>query len=133
MGARNKIIMLPHQERVITEQKDLANKLDRLKEFAASEAFNALPAEEQDRLLRQAAIMDQYVTVLGDLISAFPINPRNEKTAGELYTEYCEQVGGKAFNGDQLPGWIEFRADPAKGMQSDAWVAVAELAWRICR
>jgi hypothetical protein len=48
-----------------------------------------------------------------------------EQAAGVLYEEYCSQVGGKAFNGDPLPDWATFRADPSKLKQSDAWVAVA--------
>lgn len=50
---------------------------------------------------------------------------RTEKLAGELYTAYCTAVGGKAFNGDPLPDWATFRADPSKQKQSDAWVATA--------
>jgi hypothetical protein len=59
--------------------------------------------------------------------------PDIEKTAGALYEEYCKEVGGKAFNGEALPDWKVFRADPAKLKQSDAWVSVAALAWSICR
>lgn len=59
--------------------------------------------------------------------------PDIERIAGNLYEEYCKQVGGKAFNGDPLPGWEAFRADPAKQKQSDAWVAVAHKAFDICR
>ena len=51
-----------------------------------------------------------------------------ESIAGELYTAYCDKVGGIAFNGDPLPVWGEFRADESKKKQSDAWVAVAERA-----
>lgn len=51
-----------------------------------------------------------------------------ETFAGELYEKYCEAVGGKAFNGDPLPDWKTFRADPSKTKQSDAWVAVAQYA-----
>lgn len=50
----------------------------------------------------------------------------NESIAHILYTTYCEAVGGKAFNGDPLPTWKEFRADPSKQLQSDAWMAVAK-------
>lgn len=46
--------------------------------------------------------------------------------------EYCKEVGGKAFNGDALPDWKTFRADPEKKKQSDAWVAVASVAYEIC-
>ncbi len=48
-----------------------------------------------------------------------------EEFAGLLYETYCQAVGGKAFNGDTLPRWEEFRADPTKQKQSDAWVEVA--------
>lgn len=45
-----------------------------------------------------------------------------------MYTAYCEGVGGVAFNGDPLPSWEEFRADPAKAKQADAWEVAAESA-----
>ena len=48
--------------------------------------------------------------------------------ANELYTVYCKAVGGKAFNGDALPDWRTFRADPAKMKQSEAWMATARAA-----
>ena len=51
-----------------------------------------------------------------------------EEFAGKLYDRYCEAVGGLAFNGDPLPKWEVFRADPSKQKQSDAWVEVAALA-----
>ena len=51
-----------------------------------------------------------------------------EWLAADLYAEYCNRVGGVAFNGDALPRWEEFRADPAKKKQSDAWMAVAKRA-----
>lgn len=45
--------------------------------------------------------------------------------AGKLYSKYCESVGGKAFNGDALPGWEAFSKDPAKKTQRDGWILVA--------
>jgi len=57
--------------------------------------------------------------------------PNFEKIAGELYDEYCAQVGGKAFNGDPLPKWEDFRADQNKRKQSDAWIAVARRAFDV--
>lgn len=56
------------------------------------------------------------------------LKERSEKTAGLLYETYCTAVGGVAFNGDPLPGWKEFRADPKKKKQSDAWVTTAIVA-----
>ncbi len=51
-----------------------------------------------------------------------------EKMAGELYTIYCQAMGGKAFNGDPLPNWEKFRADEKKKVQSDAWMTCARHA-----
>jgi len=51
-----------------------------------------------------------------------------EKLAGECYEAYCVAVGGRAFNGDVLPSWLIFRADPTKRKQSDAWLQVAIVA-----
>lgn len=48
--------------------------------------------------------------------------------AGLLYDAYCKAVGGVAFNGDPLPDWDTFRADPAKQKQVDAWLAVGRTA-----
>ncbi len=48
--------------------------------------------------------------------------------AEELYTAYCEAVGGVAFNGDPLPKWKEFSEDPAKTKQYIAWLAAADRA-----
>ena len=48
--------------------------------------------------------------------------------AGELYTTYCHEVGGKAFNGDPLPSWDEFSKDPKKQKQVEGWGGVASKA-----
>jgi hypothetical protein len=47
--------------------------------------------------------------------------------AKRLYETYCAAVGGKAFNGDPLPGWEEFSADEKKKLQSDAWLELGAL------
>jgi len=52
-----------------------------------------------------------------------------EDFAGQLYERYCQAVGGKAYDGKPLPLWKEFRGDPTKRVQSDAWVRVAEAAY----
>lgn len=54
--------------------------------------------------------------------------PDYEKIANRLYTIYCAAVGGVAFNGDPLPTWDEFSADPSKEKQANAWRAVAEAS-----
>jgi hypothetical protein len=50
-----------------------------------------------------------------------------ETRAGVLYEAYCAKVGGVAFDCKPLPTWAEFRADPAKQKQSDAWVTIASI------
>lgn len=55
-----------------------------------------------------------------------------EELAGKLYTVYCESVGGVAFNGEPLPTWEVFSADPEKTMQADGWRAVAETSMVKC-
>jgi hypothetical protein len=50
------------------------------------------------------------------------------RLAEHLYAAYCNAVGGKAFNGDPLPDWATFAADPTKAKQRDAWLATANAA-----
>ena len=55
-----------------------------------------------------------------------------ESYAEVFYTKYCESVGGKAFNGDPLPTWKDFVADPRKRLQASAYLtAAAALAAKI--
>ena len=65
--------MQPHQERVVTEKKELDEKLIKLKAFACLEnpIFFSLDPVERLRLLRQLDIMEQYSMVLGERIEAF--------------------------------------------------------------
>lgn len=51
-----------------------------------------------------------------------------EVVAEELYNAYCTAVGGVAFNGDPLPDWATFSADPNKEKQSNAWLSAADRA-----
>lgn len=57
--------------------------------------------------------------------------PDVEAIAETLYETYCKAVGGKAFNGDPLPNWKEFAADPKKKPQADGWREVAIAATRL--
>lgn len=47
------------------------------------------------------------------------------KVAMKMYDTYCTEVGGKAFNGDELPQSAEFFADESKLKQSLAWIKAA--------
>jgi|HubBroStandDraft_5_1064220.scaffolds.fasta_scaffold55141_2 hypothetical protein len=64
--------MQPYQQRVIDEKAELDEKLTKLTTFLAGSLVATLPAGEQDRLDRQANIMQQYSMILGERIAAFP-------------------------------------------------------------
>jgi len=64
--------MQPHEERVVEEKRELDEKLAKLSEFGEGDVFAGLPADEQGRLNRQHSIMEDYSTVLGERIAAFP-------------------------------------------------------------
>jgi len=53
---------------------------------------------------------------------------RKEFLAREMYDTYCVEVGGKAFNGDDLPKSGEFFSDQTKTKQANAWRKAAEKA-----
>jgi hypothetical protein len=63
--------MEPHQQRVLTEKDELAEKLTKLNAFIGGTIYMSLPSEEKIRLARQACIMKDYLDVLNDRIAAF--------------------------------------------------------------
>ncbi len=63
--------MQPHQERVVTEKKELDEKLEKLKTFLNGKTFQTLPEDEQSRLRIQSNLMRQYSDILGERIAAF--------------------------------------------------------------
>lgn len=71
-----------------------------------------------------------YGEPIGDALLALIQTPKEQPDLDEhadlLYSVYCEAVGGVAFNGDPLPAWADFAADPNKQKQADAWRSVAK-------
>ncbi len=64
--------MLPHQQRVIDEQKELATKIDGLEAFINnSPVFETLPEEDQFLLRQQLTIMNEYDRILDARILRF--------------------------------------------------------------
>ncbi len=63
--------MQPHQQRVVTEKNELAEKLTKLNAFIGGEIYNGLPPEERIRLAKQAGVMKDYLDILSDRINAF--------------------------------------------------------------
>jgi len=63
--------MKTFQHRVLHEKSELKFRHKKLQEFFATDTFNTLPVEEQERLLRQSKIMQDYIDILSDRIEAF--------------------------------------------------------------
>ncbi|WP_247842577.1 hypothetical protein [Pseudomonas sp. MWU12-3103b] len=60
-----------HQQRVIAERGQLADRLDKLSGFFETPLFAGLDAAEQGRLKLQADAMSVYLDVLSQRIAAF--------------------------------------------------------------
>lgn len=65
--------LLPHQQRVIDEKAELDCKLEKLIPFLSSDTCHGLPFDERSRLKRQADVMKEYSSILGERISAFGV------------------------------------------------------------
>jgi len=67
-----KIKMLPHQQRVVDEKKELDEKATKLSDFIGTNPiFDSIDAAEQERLKEQCEIMWEYSEILGRRIDAF--------------------------------------------------------------
>jgi hypothetical protein len=60
-----------YQERVVTEKRELDDKIEKLATFIKTGAFVGLDADEQERLQHQDAIMQEYSVILGERIAHF--------------------------------------------------------------
>ena len=63
--------MLPFQQRVIDEKKELDTRIHALSAFLLISMFKSLDSEEQERLKKQHELMIDLSTVLGQRIAAF--------------------------------------------------------------
>lgn len=61
----------PHQQRVLDEKAELDDRSTKLQAFFSNPIFSGLPADEQDRLQKQAIAMQAYSEVLGERIANF--------------------------------------------------------------
>jgi len=57
--------MESYQERLVSETKDLAEKLNKLNGFMQTKKFYELPRNKKDLLYEQSRIMSEYLQVLG--------------------------------------------------------------------
>jgi hypothetical protein len=63
--------MLPFQQRVVDEKRDLDEKFKKLMVFLRGPMFANVDPAEQERLTRQSKLMDEYSGVLAERISEF--------------------------------------------------------------
>lgn len=61
----------PHQMRVIEEQIQLDDKIEKLAAFFGSDIYKGLDPAEQERLTTQLGAMREYSEILGQRITAF--------------------------------------------------------------
>ncbi len=73
-NSKERIMMQPHEERVVTEKRELEEKLARLKVFILepNPIFRALAPEDRDLLEDQYTAMKQYSAILEKRIGRFP-------------------------------------------------------------
>jgi hypothetical protein len=63
--------MKPHEQRVVLEQQDLEEKIQKLDAFALTDVFKMLPVEDRCLLTKQASVMREYSAILIDRINRF--------------------------------------------------------------
>lgn len=64
--------LLPHQQRVVLEHADIADKLIKLQAFIGTTVFASLKQVEQNLLKKQVQLLYELKIVLGSRIVAFP-------------------------------------------------------------
>lgn len=60
-----------HQKRVIREQEELTNKINKLKDFICSFSFHAISAIDRELLIKQLKAMRSYNRILITRIERF--------------------------------------------------------------
>ena len=64
--------MLPHEERVLLEKKELDEKIMKLNTFIKdSKIFQDLSEDDKDLLEHQRVVMEDYSSILGQRIEKF--------------------------------------------------------------
>lgn len=64
-------VLLPHQQRVVTEVTELDEKILKLNAFLEGEIFLTLPEIDQNLLIKQVNAMEEYSYLLGERIKRF--------------------------------------------------------------
>lgn len=64
-------VLLPYQQRVVEEQVALDVKISFLNTFLEGEQFLTLPEIDQNLLIKQVNLMEEYSYILGERIKRF--------------------------------------------------------------
>lgn len=64
--------MLPHQERVVQQKRELDEEIAKLKDFLYSGKFDSVKDSELGIMVRQYSVMKRYSLILGERIAEFP-------------------------------------------------------------
>lgn len=64
-------VLLPYQQRVVEEQVALDIKVEALNTFLEGEQFLTLPEIDQNLLIKQVNLMEEYSYILGERIKRF--------------------------------------------------------------
>ena len=64
-------MLLPHQQRVVEERDQLADKVANLRTLLYGKIFRSLSDDEQTRLVQQLGFMEAYARILEARIDAF--------------------------------------------------------------
>lgn len=65
----------PHQQRVVDERAELAERLEKLRSFTESARFASLPETEQGPLTRQEMAMAAYLAALDERLGLWGVTP----------------------------------------------------------
>ena len=60
-----------YQQRIVTEKRQLDERLKKLNIILTSEMIQSFPEDEQKRMKRQSEVMAEYSKILGERIAAF--------------------------------------------------------------
>lgn len=108
--------LLPHQQRVVAEVKDVAARLVRLDMFLRQPEFRALPDAEQGLLVQQGDIPESLLTVLHDRIRLWAAAGQicgPLSLAPDLQAPAVGEPGhpGCTLDDGALLSWLEARGD----------------------
>lgn len=65
------VVLPEYQQRVVAEYNELADRVNKLNAFLASNAFQSVDVAEQARLQQQHKVMVELITILNNRIAAF--------------------------------------------------------------